>query len=107
MTKDQYFEMCEALNSEPKESEIPVEFSDLPMEVQEAIQIYSMLQDSWEPMNGTFLGKNYSGFGEILNIMDIAQEDRRFIYEIIRRIDNIRKTSYSNKAKSKAKSPSK
>ena len=31
MTKEQYFEMCEALGNEPAESEIPIEFDDFPL----------------------------------------------------------------------------
>jgi hypothetical protein len=39
MTKEQYFEMCEALGTEPDPLEIPIEFDDLHLEVQEAYSI--------------------------------------------------------------------
>ncbi len=45
MTKDRYFEMCEALGSKPIESQIPVEFEDLVHELQEILVIYNNLQD--------------------------------------------------------------
>ena len=60
MTKEQYLMMCEQLGNEPIESEIPADFADFPYEVQEAINIFSILPDNWEGMSGTYLGKDYS-----------------------------------------------
>lgn len=90
MTKEQYFEMCEMLGSEPIEDEIPVEFDDFPLEVQEALQIYNNLQDNWDYMGGNYIGKNLTGFKDILDIFEISKEDRRSIYELIMHIDRIR-----------------
>ena len=39
MTREQYLEMCEMLGNEPVESEIPIEFEDLALEVQDALRI--------------------------------------------------------------------
>ena len=52
--------MMEQLGKEPIPEEIPKEFSDFPFEVQEAINIFSILPDVWEGMSGTYMGKNYS-----------------------------------------------
>lgn len=90
MTKAQYFEMCELLNSEPKEEEIPVEFNDLLLEVQQALQIYNNLQDCWDYMGGNYIGKNLSGFRDVLEILEIPREDYRSIYELVMQIDRIR-----------------
>jgi hypothetical protein len=68
MTKDQYFEMCEMLGSEPSDSEIPVEFEDFPFEVQQAFNAYRMLRDEWDTMNGTYLGKSLIGVRDILEL---------------------------------------
>ena len=81
MTKCAYFEMCEALGTEPLDSEIPVEFEDLLLDVQEALVIYSMLQDSWDHMNGNYTGKNYSGLFDILTLQDVS--DKKTIFKII------------------------
>ena len=61
MTKESYFEMCEMMGSEPVESEIPVEFDDFPLEVQQAFNAYRMLRDEWDTMNGNYLGKSLIG----------------------------------------------
>ena len=39
MTKEMYFEMCEALGNDPVESEIPVELDDFPLEIQELLNM--------------------------------------------------------------------
>ena len=88
MTKEAYFEMCEMLGSNPIESEIPVEFEDLNLDVQEAFGIYQMLQDQWDTMNGVYIGKNYSGLIDILTLYDI--EDKKTSFSLIRKIDEYR-----------------
>lgn len=90
MTKAQYFEMCEMMGTEPKEEDIPIEFDDLLLEVQLSIQIYNNLQDCWDYMGGNYIGKNLSGFRDILNILEISPEDHRAVYELIMQIDRIR-----------------
>jgi hypothetical protein len=90
MSKDQYFEMCEMLGNEPNESEIPVEYDDLPLEVQDALRIYNTLQDNWDYMGGNYIGKNLAGFKDILEIYEVDKADYRSIYEMILNIDRIR-----------------
>jgi hypothetical protein len=100
MTKQQYYEMCEMMGSDPVDEEIPIEFSDLPTELQEAIQIYNGLQDSWDYMGGNYIGKNMVGFKDILDIYEVQPSDRRTIYELILQIDKIRaKTIRDSKPK--------
>lgn len=97
MTKEGYFEMCEALGSDPLESEIPVEFEDLVVEAQQALQIFNNLQDSWDYMNGNYIGKNLVGFRDILEIFNIPAEDHRVMYELIMYIDSIRAQAIRDK----------
>lgn len=99
MTKDQYFEMCEMVGSEPKEEEIPIEFEDLNEDVQEVIGIYNMLRDNWDSMSGVYLGKDFAGIQDILNIMGI--EDSKSCFFIIQIIDNTRSIVLNNKKPAK------
>jgi hypothetical protein len=99
MTKQGYFEMCEMMNTDPVESQIPVEYEDLVLEVQQALQIYHNLQDSWDYMGGNYIGKNLSGFRDVLDILEIPQEDRRSIYELVMMIDRIRANIINTKNK--------
>ena len=97
MTKAQYFEMCEMMGSEPLESQIPVEYEDLPLEVQEALQLYNTLQDSWDYMGGNYIGKNLSYFGSILQMYQVPLEDQSRLYELIVYIDQLRAKQIQDK----------
>lgn len=97
MTKDQYYEMCEALGTKPVESEIPVEYHDLPYEIQTTVEICNILQDSWDTFNGNYLGKNYSNVKDLFDIYEIPLPDQKLIYEYLLFIDRLRKDIVNSK----------
>lgn len=99
MTKDAYFEMCEALGNEPLESEIPVDFDDFPLEVQQAFNAYKMLRDEWDTMSGSYLGKSLIGVKDILEATEIDVSEHKLIIMLIRIIDNVRSEEINNKKK--------
>jgi hypothetical protein len=101
MTKEVYFEMCEQLGSEPIESEIPVDFDDFPIEVQQALLVYRMLRDEWEGMNGIYLGKSLLGIQDIMEAIEIDYTDRKYIVTLIRVIDGIRSEILNTKQQQK------
>lgn len=100
MTKEAYFEMCEALGSQPIEEEIPAEMDDFPVEVQVAIHVYNKLRDEWEGMSGTYMGKSLVGLKDILDIYEIPFEDRRYLLDWINVMD-IERSKAFNAAKEK------
>jgi hypothetical protein len=90
------------LGSEPIPSEIPVEYNDLPIDVQEALSIYHKLKDEWDTMNGNYMGKNYTGIVDIFTILDVPREDWRTMFDLIGMIDTHRsKAIKDNKPPSK------
>lgn len=99
MTKQQYFEMCEMMGNEPIESEIPVDFEDFPLEVQQAFNAYRMLRDEWDTMNGNYLGKSLIGVKDVLEATEIELSDQKFIIMLIRMIDTVRSDEINNKKK--------
>jgi hypothetical protein len=99
MTKDQYFEMCEAMGTEPVESEIPVEFDDFPLEVQQAFNAYKMLRDEWDTMSGSYLGKSLIGVKDILEATEVDVSEHKLIIMLVRIIDNVRSDEINNKKK--------
>ena len=101
MTKDRYFEMCEMLGTEPVESEIPVEYDDLPDLAQQAIIIYKTLKDDWDGMNGVYKGKIFTGIGDIFDIYEIPLEERKLTYLAMLHIDAIRVEDHRQKSKAK------
>lgn len=88
MTKEHYYDMCEMLDSTPVESEIPVDYDDLNLDVQQGLEIYNMLQDQWDTMNGNYMGKNYSGALDIMELFEV--EDRKTTFNLLRKIDEYR-----------------
>ena len=104
MTRDQYFEMCEMMGYEVVDSQIPVEFEDLCVEAQQAMQIYNNLQDNWDYMGGNYIGKNMVGLRDVLELFEIEKPDHRYIYELILVIDSIRAKRIQDQ-KPKSKSP--
>lgn len=90
MTKQQYFDMCEMMNSEPLESQIPVEFDDLLEETQEVFRIYNSLQDNWDYMGGNYIGKNYTYIDSMFKIYNVEPEVQRTYFELLLLIDSIR-----------------
>ena len=88
------------MGEEPNPDDIPVEFDDLLVDVQEAIGVYYKLRDEWDTMNGDYLGKSYSGIGDIFDILEVPVEDRRTLFDLIGMIDHHRsKAIAENKPK--------
>ena len=97
MTKASYFEMCEMMGSDPVDSEIPVEYDDFPLEVQQALSVYRMLRDEWDAMSGMYLGKSLIGITEIMDATEIDPEDRKLTITLIRMIDSVRQEQINTK----------
>lgn len=90
MTKEAYFEMCEALGTEPVASEIPIEIADFPLEVQEILELYRMLRDNWDTVGGNYMGKHFAGISELFDVQEVALVDRKLYLTILYVIDAIR-----------------
>lgn len=97
MSKQAYFEMCELMGTEPIESEIPVEYDDFPLEVQQAFTVYKMLEDKWDPMSGMYFGKSLVGIKDLLETCEVDPEDHKFTVLLIKVIDNVRSKEIAKK----------
>lgn len=98
------------MGSEPIEEEIPVEYDDLPMEIQNTLVIYFKLKDEWDTMNGQYMGKNYSGIADIFEILEVPREDWKITFDLIGIIDRHRTNSLrkeKDKLLEKTKNPAK
>lgn len=95
VSKETYYEICEAMGSEPIDEEIPIELDDLPIEVQSAYYVYSYLQDIWEGMSGTYMGKSMSGIIDIFTLLEIEKDEQKLYLDLIKYIDNARSRQIS------------
>lgn len=101
MTPELYFEMCEALGSQPIDSEIPVELGDLPAEIQDIFELYRQLEDKYSDFSGQYLGKSYIGFAPLHEIF-CPDLDKIFCLRILRYIDSLKIENMSAMAAQKA-----
>jgi hypothetical protein len=70
--------MCEEMGWDPDPDEIPMEISDLSYEAHQALRLFNVLPDKIEGMNGIWLGKDYSGLGDIMRIYKIEESEEVF-----------------------------
>ena len=83
---------------EPKEEDLPQDGSNLSLECQQALTVLNSLPDMWEGMNGTWLGKDYSGLGTVMGIYEI--ESRREVFELLKEAESVLGKYYAQQAKS-------
>lgn len=90
VSKETYLEMCEMLGSEPLEEEIPPDIGDFSLEVQQAIQVFNLLKDVWDPFGGNYLGKDLSIIFQIFDLLEIDLPSRSLIFKIVQHLDYCR-----------------
>jgi len=91
--------MCEQMGWEPKEEELPQDGANLSLECQQALTILNALPDMWEGMNGTWLGKDYSGLSAVMDIYEV--ESRREVFELLKEAESIIGKYYAQQSKSR------
>jgi len=52
---------------------MPLDPSDFPTEVQVAFFIFGLLEDNWDGMSGTYLGKNWGNIEYLLNLYEVDE----------------------------------
>lgn len=68
---DKYLSICEQLGEEPDPDKMPLETSDFPTEVQVAFFIFSFLEDRWEGMSGTYMGKTWNNLEYLFTLYEL------------------------------------
>jgi len=102
MTKEGYFEMCEALGSKPIPEEIPVDVNDLAHETILALNCYGMLSDNWSSM-GSYMGKHLFELGYVLELNEVSNIEKEYVIDTIRFVDNIVSKDIAQKQKQQSK----
>jgi len=85
MTREKYFKLCEQLNKEPDEDEIPPELSDFPADVQKAIIIFNKLGDRMYPDVG-YLGKDYTQLPLYMDVYEVS--NKQMFLEVLLLLDS-------------------
>jgi len=97
MDAEQYLNMCEQMGWEPKEEELPKDPAYLSYNIQCALVLYNALPDKWEGMSGSWMGKDYSGLMDIMNIYRI--DNKREVFDLLKIAEGEAGKFYAEKAK--------
>jgi len=106
---DTYLDLCEQRGEDPDPDEMPPTPGDYPLEVQVAFLLHELLPDRWDGMNGTYMGKDFSSLGTLLETWEV--QDRKTCIYFIKHIEarnmnkiNLKAERKRKAAESKAKS---
>lgn len=93
---------------------MPPTLEDYPLEVQVAFLLHDLLPDRWDGMNGTYMGKDFSALGTLLDTWEVTNRkdcifwikhiEARNTNKTNKEIERRRKAQ-ENRAKSGNKSP--
>ena len=94
--------MCEQTGADPDPDEMPPTTEDYPFEVQVAFLLHDLLPDRWEGMSGSYMGKDFSSIGTLLDIWEV--KDKKTCLYFIKHIEarNTEKINKSQERKRKA-----
>ncbi len=98
------------MGDDPTEN-MPVELEDFPEDIIMVHNIYSRLPDIFEPMAGTYQGKNITTLSMLLKSYDIVGDDVIWFIDVFNMFETSRTEVIRNKkamedAKNKVKPPS-
>jgi hypothetical protein len=82
---DKYLMICEQLGEEPDPERMPIEEYMFPTEVQLAFVIHALMPDRWDGMSGSYLGKDWSPLGALLDINEV--DDKKQVTYFLKYID--------------------
>lgn len=91
--------MCEQLGEEPNPELLPPDPSEFSVLASKALILLDILPDNWEGFGGNWLGKNYSGLIDIMDICEITKEERKDVLELLKVCENELFKLYANKKK--------
>ena len=97
MNLEQYLDMCEQMGWEPKEEDLPIEIESLSYNAQCALVLFNSLPDIVEGMSGTWMGKNYSGLIDIMNIF--SMDNKKEVFNLLKVAEGEASKYYAEKQK--------
>ena len=81
---------------------MPLDSRVFPQEIQTAFFIYSLLEDKWDGMSGTYMGKSFSNIEYFFNLYGVTDEKTILfflkIYDSIKVNHRIQKSEQKRKA---------
>ncbi|AUG85040.1 tail assembly chaperone [Vibrio phage Ceto] len=90
-SKSKYINICMQLGEKPDPKRMPIDFSDFPPIVRDAIEIFNRLGDRYTStdLGPLYIGKDISTLDFLYNIYEIHDvEDRKLTLEIVQHLDS-------------------
>lgn len=84
MTKEKYLAVCDQMGQEPSEDKCPPDFDDMPVPVQQAIEVFNKLGDRVFPDIG-YMGKDFTSLD--LHMEVVGVENKEIFLETMVRLD--------------------
>lgn len=85
LSYDSYIDLCEQRGVEPDLTELPPITDDFPSEIQVAFLLHDLLPDRWDGMSGSYLGKDFSCLGTLLDTWEV--DDKKTCIYYIKHIE--------------------
>lgn len=98
---EKYLRICEQLGQEPDPQKMPLDLSEFPEQVQVAFFIFDLLEDRWEGMSGSYLGKSWNTLGYFFDLYGV-QDQKETLY-IMKMYEGIVVKDRSQKAEQRRK----
>lgn len=112
-TKARYLKMCSMQGIEPNPKEMPIDLSDFPQIVREALDIFNRLPDRYTTTDygPLYIGKDLATLPMFLDFAEITdKKDRKLSLDIVQHLDSkavkrelnrVKQISSKNKAKAR------
>ena len=101
MDVDKYLRLCEQLGEEPDSERMPLDYADFPAEVQVAFFIFGFLEDRWEGMSGSYMGKNWSNLEYLFTLYEV--QEPRTVLQVMKLYEQILVSHRADEAEKRRK----
>lgn len=89
------------MGTEPVEEDMPLDMSDFPYEAQQAVQVFGLLKDVWDPFGGNYLGKDLTIIFQVFDLLEVENSSRKLVFKIVQHLDHCRAAIIKRKQESK------
>ena len=97
MTREQVIEAAIIMGEELETMELPPEFHELDFDCQVAVNLFHILPDKIDGMGGNWLGKEWAGIFDIMQIFEV--ENKRDVFEFMLLCQGVYSNHYSEQKK--------
>lgn len=103
MDKEKYYQMCNDMNTEPVEDQIPQDYGDFILTTREVYDIFIKLPDIINSMTGDYMGKELSNIFTYFHLYGIEEDNWLLYIELLNYMIEVYTIEMSAKIKREVK----